>query len=283
MQIIIYDNFYNPAAALFAEQATLYLLTQQVDCYIREQSYIRFQQKIDSEHLHIISDSNVGTPDYIISFGGDGTILSAVQEYYALELPIMGFNVGKLGFLAEFSTDYLENELSNLLSGKYNTTTRFAIKAHYNNSTAIALNDIVVYKKNPAKMITLKAFCNGQHIGDYRADGIIISTPTGSTAYSLACGGPILSPDADVVCITPIAPHSLNLRPLVIPSSKALSFITTAPANLIADGFNAATIVDDTPMTIEVANKQVHIIIPQNSNYYDVLREKLLWAKSVEK
>jgi NAD+ kinase len=280
--IIIYDNFYKPEANMFAEKATEFLLSKNINCYVKEYTFSRFQNKYENEFLHIIADDCVvPNADCIISFGGDGTILSAVQQYINEEIPIMGFNVGKLGFLAEFSIVHLEDAIKNLLNKQFKIITRFTLQAQYANHNVIALNDLVI-EKNKSKMITVKAFVNEQYVGDYRADGLIITTPTGSTAYSLACGGPILVPDSNVLCITPISPHSLTLRPLVIPNDKEIMFQVFSPsgnANLVVDGSIVSSITSDDTINISLSEKKIKLIVPLESNYFNVIRKKLLWAE----
>jgi NAD+ kinase len=180
----------------------------------------------------------------------------------------------------------LEKELENLLHQQYKIITRFSLQTSYKNRSVIALNDIVL-EKNMSKMITVKAFANEQYIGDYRADGLIITTPTGSTAYSLSCGGPILFPDSNVLCITPISPHSLTLRPLVISNDKELKFQIFSPSgasNLVTDGSIVASIYSGDTVKISLSTRKINLIVPFESNFYDVLRKKLLWAEySLEK
>ena len=281
--IIIYDNFYKPEANMFAEKAAEFLLSRNINCYVKKHSFARFQNQQKNDFLHIVEDDFiVRNADCIISFGGDGTILSAVRQYIDDEVPIMGFNVGKLGFLAEFSTENLEKELNNLLNKQFQIITRFTLQAQYANQNIIALNDLVIEKKNLSKMITVKSFVNGQYVGDYRADGLIIATPTGSTAYSLASGGPILVPDSNVLCITPISPHSLTLRPLVISNDKEIMlkvFSSSGEANLVADGYNIASIISGDTVNILLSDKKMKLIVSTENNYFDVLRKKLLWAE----
>jgi NAD+ kinase len=225
-------------------------------------------------------------PDAIISFGGDGTILSAARTYIFYNIPIMGFNLGKLGFLAEFSTKYLKENIYNLLQGNYKTISRFVLCINLDNREILVINDFVFRNINHSKLITLSAYLDEQYIGDYRADGLIISTPTGSTAYSMACGGSIIHPDACVYCITPIAPHTLSLRPLIVPANKNISIQispnnTDEQASIIADGNYIGEIEYDEIIRISVYDRKAHFIVPNDSNYFDILRQKLHWAEQL--
>jgi NAD+ kinase len=286
MNIVIYDNYFNSKAIYFAELATNYLTSKNVICWVKNQSFDNFQNKIASPLVELIDDKFVvKEADFIITFGGDGTILGAVKQYIDCEIPIMGFNVGKLGFLAEFDIELLNSELDNLLLGKLKTISKSAIKtsiiSKHTEHSAIALNDIVIAKSD-SKMLATKILSNEQYVGDYRTDGIIISTPTGSTAYSLSCGGPIITPDADVFCITPIAPHSLTIRPLVIPNNKIISLqiiSQNSEASVVVDGFHISQLANDDTIYFELYDKKIKLIVPTERSFFDVLRNKLLWAE----
>ena len=252
-------------------KANDYLLSLGVQCF--------YENELTKDEI-----SNI---DAIITFGGDGTILSAARKYIDEEIPVMGFNVGKLGFLSEFSINYLQAEIDNLMAGNYKISSRFVLFSDINNKRSLAINDFVIKNVEHYKLITLSVFAGEHYIGDYRADGLIISTPTGSTAYSLACGGPIICPDASVYCITPISPHTLTLRPLVIPTSKPirikLASNSNGAASVIADGYNIGEFSIYDKLEIVVYDREAKFIVPLESNYFDTLRNKLLWAEKIVK
>ena len=219
--------------------------------------------------------------DAVLTFGGDGTILSAFRELIKTDLPIMGVNVGKLGFLAEYSIDQIDKSLEELLRGEYRIIPRAAIEATIGDKTFYALNEFVIEKRNSSRMIIVSARANNNLIADYRADGLIVATPTGSTAYSLSCGGPIISPSTEALCITPISPHSLNLRPLVIPDSFEISleiFSPTGEAYFVADGVIDAVLTNNDKVTIRKSAYSVKLIKKPEGSYFDLLKAKLLWA-----
>lgn len=219
--------------------------------------------------------------DILISFGGDGTMLSAARMILKSTIPIMGVNVGKLGFLAEYSIKDLDKALIDLIEGNYRVVDRSVMEATCKGKTYYALNDFVIEKFGSSRMITISAFTNEHYIGDYRADGLIVTTPTGSTAYSLSCGGPILSPSTKVFCITPIAPHSLTFRPLVLPDTNEIALKVQSPtgsANLVADGNITITITNDDIVHLKKSTYVVKLVKPIDSTFYDLLRRKLLWA-----
>lgn len=221
--------------------------------------------------------------DVVISFGGDGTMLSASRAFLKTNMPIMGFNVGKLGFLAEYSVSELEKSLKDLMEGNYRVVDRSIIETDYDGETIYALNDVVIEKKDSSRMITVHAFANKNFIGEYRADGIILTSPTGSTAYSLSCGGPIIAPATEVFCMTPISPHSLTLRPLVIPDSTEITLKVishTGYANFVADGQVERTLKNNESLLFRKSHEKIKLIKPLETSYFDLLRQKLLWASN---
>ena len=220
--------------------------------------------------------------DVIITFGGDGTILSAVQSYITSDVPIMGFNVGKLGFLAEFVISGLETTLNDLIKGNYKVITRSAIETVIEGETIYALNDMVIEKSDTSHMVEIKAYSNKHFIGEYFADGLIISTPTGSTAYNLSSGGPVIFPTSPVLCITPVSPHSLTHRPLVVPDSQQLEFEVysrTGELKFVADGQVRKKLKTGDMIQIRKSDKTVKLLEPENNSFFDVLRDKFLWAE----
>jgi NAD+ kinase len=219
--------------------------------------------------------------DIVISFGGDGTMLSAARTLLHTSVPIMGVNVGRLGFLAEFSVQNLEKSISDLLEGNYRIVDRVVIETKLDGEIIHALNDFVIEKKDSSRMITVQAYANEHFIADYRADGVILTTPTGSTAYSLSCGGPILAPSAQVFCLNPISPHSLNHRPIVLDDSTEIMLKVNAPsgvANFVADGQIERILKNNESLIFTKSESKAKLIKPLGSSYYDLLRAKLLWA-----
>jgi NAD+ kinase len=224
--------------------------------------------------------------DIVISFGGDGTMLTAARSLLNTSIPIMGVNVGKLGFLAEFSVENLDQSLQNIMDGNYRVIDRAVFKTFLNEEQIFALNDFVIEKRYSSRIITISVFANDHHIGDYRADGVILTTPTGSTAYNLSCGGPVIAPTTEVMCITPISPHMMTLRPLVIPDSNEVKMIVHSPtgeASLVADGQIERIVKTGSTITINRSESIVKLIKPLDSSYYDLLRNKLLWAVNAVK
>lgn len=279
--VAIYENTDKKEAVTYAARAAEVLVNLGVECIVQP-SLIPFLP----EH---ITGSVKSSPvcnfekmaDMVISFGGDGTLLTAAREMLMCDVPIMGFNVGKLGFLAEYSVDKLEENIAQVINGNFRLVDRAVIETTFNGVRHFALNDFVIEKRNSSKMITVSVFSNEHRVGDYRADGIVLTTPTGSTAYSLSCSGPIIAPSAKVFCITPISPHSLNLRPLVVPDVNDITFLLSDSGGgviLVADGITLCELGTDDIIKFKLSEERVKLIKPQDSSYYDVLRNKLLWA-----
>lgn len=272
--------------AKYAELAAKALLEHGAECCARKEAIEQFDSELQSKIKAVDPNDFDNFADIVISFGGDGTILSAAQKLINSDIPIMGFNVGRLGFLAEYSVENIEKNIKDILCGNYRVVDRTVLETTINGEKLYALNDFVVEKKNTPRMITLHAYANEHYIGAYRADGLIITTPTGSTAYSLSCGGPIISPSTQAICITPISPHSLTYRPLVIPDSNEFKIIVKTPtgeANFVADGVVERNLKDGDSVVISLSASKVKLIKPMESSFYDLLRNKFLWASNTLK
>lgn len=279
----LYANSEKPEAFKWAEFSANILIKLGAHCYADETLISKFQEDLQ-KNIHFSELRNFDKfADVVISFGGDGTMLSIARDLIKTDLPIMGVNVGKLGFLAEYPTSDLEKSLGDLLRGDYRIVERAAIEARIGEETYYALNEFVIEKKDSSKMITVAAYANKNHIANYRADGLILSTPTGSTAYSLSAGGPLIAPSTEAFCITPICPHSLNLRPLVLPDSSEITLETFSPtgaANFVADGATECALKNSQKVIIRKSQYGVKLIKKSNGSYYDLLKAKLLWASN---
>lgn len=219
--------------------------------------------------------------DMVMTFGGDGTLLAATRVLMGSDVPIMGINVGKLGFLAEFPTSELDAAIMDVLKGNYRIVDRTTLEVHVGDAVHYALNDVLIERSAEAKMTGVRAFVNDHHVADYRADGVIVCTPTGSTAYSLAAGGPIIAPSSHVICVTPIAPHTLTLRPLIVNDASEIRCTLMEgqrEAHVVADGQILHTLKSNESVIIRKSDHLVKLVKRADSNYYDLLREKLLWS-----
>jgi NAD+ kinase len=284
INIGIFENNSKPEAISWIENLLQILKKYGAVCAARPE-LIKLLNKNFSEGVKPIPHNEFEKfADVVISFGGDGTMLSAARVMLSSDIPIMGVNVGKLGFLAEFSANNLEQAVDDLMKGNYRVVDRTVIETDFNKDKIYALNDFVIEKKDSSRMITLDGYVNGHHIGSLRADGIIITTPTGSTAYSLSCGGPIITPATAVICITPISPHSLTLRPLVVPDTSEIALEVHSPTgevSLVADGQIRKILKNDEIVKIRRSEARVKLIKPLESSYFDLIRAKLLWAVNI--
>lgn len=225
--------------------------------------------------------------DLLLVLGGDGTLLSAARALRGHSIPILGVNLGGLGFLTSVTLDELYPVLEQVVAGHYRTSDRMMLQATISRDGQdagphLALNDAVVNKSAIARMLDFDVYVDRTHVGRYRADGLIVATPTGSTAYSLAAGGPIIHPDLDVLVITPICPHMLTNRPLVIPGSSQVGVDFSAadePVYLTLDGQTGAQLGLNHRVTITKSENKVRLVRPADKSYFEILRSKLRWGE----
>ncbi len=283
-KVALFESTGRSEALAWAELSAKKLIDLGAECCASPEVIKSFDKDVGDKVKSMEVNDFEKFADVMISFGGDGTMLSAARSVAKSEIPIMGVNVGRLGFLAEFSVKDLDKSLNDLIMGDYRVIDRAVIETDINDEKILALNDFVVEKRDASHMITVQAYANDHYIADYRADGLIITTPTGSTAYSLSCGGPILAPSANVLGITPISPHSLTLRPLVVPDSSEIKLRISSPdmgANLVADGQIKRVLQNNDLVIIKLSEYCTKLIKPLNNSYYDLLRHKLLWAANI--
>lgn len=222
--------------------------------------------------------------DFFISFGGDGTILNAATIVGDLDIPIVGINTGRLGFLATIAKHEISNLLTALLKKQYTLSERALLNINSKDMkfpTPFALNEISVSAKENTSMINIKVFLNNEYLNTYWADGLIVSTPTGSTGYSLSCGGPIVLPKSNNFIITPIAPHNLNVRPLVI-SDDTIIRIEILDNNsrkfLLSMDSRNEYIKNSSAITLKKSQFNIKLLELETNSYSQTLREKLLWG-----
>lgn len=219
-------------------------------------------------------------PDFVIAIGGDGTMLSAAHIYGKKGIPILGVNSGGLGFLTDITFDQLSATLSEIKSGKYLFEERLVAQARVRKRTFYGLNDLTIVTRVPGRAVEFSAEINSEYICRFIADGIVIATPTGSTAYSLATGGPILLPHTEALIITPIAPHTLSVRPIVLPADSivAIKVGNKGKAQLVADGQRNTTIPNNYTVRFTKAPYKVKLIKSLHTSFFSTLREKMKWG-----
>ena len=224
--------------------------------------------------------------DIIISLGGDGTLLSTVRKSFNFNKPILPINGGNLGFLAGLKTEEAYKFISNLVSGKYKVEKRKILKVEFENGEIeFALNDILITNRERMKMSSIQVYTENEDSSDkklmnrYYGDALIISTPTGSTAYNLSSGGPILHPEMSSYILTPIAPHSLTQRPIVLPSRLNIHVgLDRSDGVLVIDGQDIVNLVKDSLIKVSIHKQPIKIIRVEDYNFFDTLREKLNWG-----
>ncbi|MCH2665395.1 NAD(+)/NADH kinase [bacterium] len=222
----------------------------------------------------------VGESEILIALGGDGTILHAASLVQEKGTPILGVNLGRLGFLADSAPEELEDAIDRLIQGSYRVDERLALEATVGDTKAFSLNEIVIEKGVLARLIELKTWIGEVPVSSFWGNGLIVSTPTGSTSYSLSAGGPVLHPSLDSLIITPICPHSLSQRPLVVPADQQVRVQVVAEhvdIILTADGRTVQTMTPEDRVIVRRSARRVRLIDLQGLSFYELLRRKLDW------
>ena len=243
----------------------------------------------EGQHMDVkvdgIFDGDDFDVDYAISMGGDGTLLKTAARVHSKDTPIIGINIGRLGFLADVAPSDIETAISDIYAGNYRVDEHSVIKIETSGeekleSGPFALNDIAILKRDNASMISIRASINGEYVTTYQADGLIVTTPTGSTAYNLSNGGPIIAPGTGTLCLTAVAPHSLNIRPIVVPDNSVISLKVESRSHsvLVAVDGKSTSLHDAMEMRILKAEHNVRIIRFSDRKYYSTLREKMMWG-----
>lgn len=290
MKIAIYGQFYHKNSTVYIENLLHILGNKPVEALIED----TFLASIKAHHDLSIDEAKFQTFtsldksfDLLISIGGDGTILRAIEHVKDLNIPIVGLNTGRLGFLATIQKDTIEAAIDQILDGQYTISERSLLSIETNPPNAslqtfnVALNEITVSRKNTTSMITVDTSLNDEYLTSYWADGLIVSTPTGSTGYSLSCGGPVIIPEAQNFVLTPIAPHNLNARPLIIPDSTVIKLKVNGREDnhLVSLDSRIATLDNETEIIIKKANYTIKLIELEEESFLVTLRKKMLWGE----
>lgn len=245
--------------------------------------FLRAEGLADSEGAEVF-DGDCFDADFVISMGGDGTFLKSVGRVGAKSIPVIGVNMGRLGFLADVGPGEFGEVMEALHRGDYTVENRVVIKVETDGEPfegcSCALNDVAVLKRDNASMISIRTCINGEYLTTYQADGLVVSTPTGSTAYSLSNGGPIIVPGTRVLSMTAVAPHSLNIRPIVIPDTSEITLTVESRSHnfLVAIDGRSEKCRDVSRLTLRKAPYSVRIVKRSGARYFDTLREKMMWG-----
>ena len=219
-------------------------------------------------------------PDFIVALGGDGTLLAAANVYGKKGIPILGVNIGGLGFLTNVTFGEFPTTLVEIIEKKYRIEKRMVLKGIYDRKRFYALNDFTISTRVPGRVVEFSAVIDNEYVCRFIADGMIVATPTGSTAYSLATGGPIMLPSTESIIVTPIAPHTLSVRPIVLPpkSKVAIQIGRKGTAVLVADGQRCRLVRKKHTITFSRADYHVRLIKPLHTTFFKTLREKMQWG-----
>ncbi len=241
--------------------------------------------EIASNHSNFYDSTTPPNVDFLLCLGGDGTLISGVRIFNEHTVPVLGVHIGGLGFLAQITPKELTKKLDMIKDDQFTTQERLVLNAKISNNdhSYFAINDFVVQNEVAYRVTSLSLYIDGKHVSDYKSDGIIISTPTGSTAYSLSSGGPIVQPDVFSIIVTPISPHSLTSRPLVLPADVNIEFRfnddSEKELKLIADGQNIENFTNNSTVTISQAQHHLKFITFEDYDYYQTLKTKMVWGK----
>ncbi|MCU7915180.1 MAG: NAD(+) kinase [Candidatus Thiodiazotropha sp. (ex Gloverina cf. vestifex)] len=263
-----------------------YLKAQDRDVVLEETT----SRLLEGEPLPTLPEIDLPShSDLVIVVGGDGTLLHAARVLAKQNTLLLGINLGRLGFLVDITPDRMESYLDSILDGRYEQETRFLLEVSMGDESstkqeALAFNDVVLHKWNIARMIEFQTYVDGQLVNDQRSDGLIVSTPTGSTAYALSGGGPLLHPSLNAIVMVPICPHTLSNRPIVIDGDSEIEIrLDKAHAEdvqITCDGQSTLPVMQGEVIRIRKAEHHVRLIHPEGYDYYSILRAKLGWSEN---
>ena len=288
MRFALFGNTYQAKKSLHAELLFRLLKQHKAElCICREfHDFLTRNVRLPLPRLELFDDDRFQA-DMVISLGGDGTFLKAASRVGDKGIPILGINTGRLGFLADISPEEMEDTFDELYDHRYRIEERSVLQLRCNDTRLTrepyALNEIAVLKRDSSSMITIRASVGGMPLATYQADGLIVATPTGSTAYSLSVGGPIIAPDSKTIALTPVAPHSLNIRPIVICDDREITLDVESRSHnfLVAIDGRSESCRETTRLTIAKAAHTIKVVKRVNHRFFDTLRNKMMWGADV--
>lgn len=279
MKIAIFPNLLKAQADAIAMEIVAFLHARGVETFAEEEEATRFNSAA-------LDGSNLKEIDVIISLGGDGTILRICHKYKALEAPIMAINLGGFGFMADIPAKEALSSIKLLLAGRYTIEERIMMEGlSVHGDHCFAVNELVIHRSQNHCLIDLSIYVDGTYLNTFAADGVIIATPTGSTAYSLSAGGPILMPGVKALVLTPISAHTISNRPIVLmPQEKIeIQYISPyKPVEITADGYLSFKMLPEEIYTIKPSKRVFKLILLPDHNYPRILREKLGWSRKLK-
>jgi NAD+ kinase len=285
LRFAIFGNVYQPKKSVSIQKILACLSQYEAEVFIEREFYtfITEGQQMSLKGVNVF-DNNQFEADFAISMGGDGTFLRTASVVGQKQIPILGINTGRLGFLADVNAQEIERTIHALHDEDYAVDTRAVIQVETKGQELqgynCALNDVAILKRDNASMISIYATINGETLTTYQADGLIISTPTGSTAYSLSVGGPIIVPGTHVFSLTAVAPHSLNVRPIVVSEDSVIELSVESRTHnfLVALDGRSEKLDETTQLTLRRAPYRVQVIKRAGTKYFHTLREKMMWG-----
>lgn len=286
MQVAIYGRLIKKDALPYVQQLFDLLYNRNIKFLIHEDYFPHLINNIqfkDQPEIFYEQDKNkIGSIDFMFSVGGDGTLLDTITIVKDTNVPVVGINIGRLGFLASIGKDGIADMIDALEQGTFTLDERSLIHLDSNipdlfGGDNFALNEFTIHKKDSSAMITIHTYINGEFLMSYWADGLIVSTPTGSTGYSLSCGGPIIFPTSENFVITPVAPHNLNIRPIVVSDESVISFEIEGRSDhfLVTLDSRFESVDASVQLAVRKENFTIALIRPNEQNFLDTLRNKL--------
>jgi len=285
LRFAIFGNVYQQHKSVATRQWLDSLTARHAEIFIEEEYYAFLKSN------GLLGNNPVSTftgqdfeADFALSMGGDGTLLRTASMVRDKQVPIVGVNMGRLGFLADANANDTETMIEALFLGCYSTEQRSLIRVETNGEPITgcecALNDVAILKRDTASMISIRTSINGEYLTTYQADGLIVSTPTGSTAYSLSNGGPIIVPRTNVMLMTAVAPHSLNVRPIVLPDTSMIELTVSSRSHtfLVAIDGRSGKMPEGTTLRLTRAPYTISIVKRSSARYFSTLREKMMWG-----
>jgi NAD+ kinase len=286
MKIAIHGRVFSEAAKPYIQSMFDELKSRSVEVQISE-TYLQILNEANVEtyfHTIFTDSSDFRKADFALSLGGDGTLLDSLTYVGANETPILGVNTGRLGFLATVSPENLIVELAMLFQGKYEIEKRSLVSIESNidifNGVNFGLNELGIMKTDTSSMIVIKTYLNDEFLNSYWADGLIVSTPTGSTGYNLSVGGPVVTPGADIFVISPMSPHNLNVRPLVVSDNSKLRFEVESRSGsfLVSLDSRSKVVEANTVISLKKESFKAYLVKIRGSDFLNTLRSKLNWG-----
>jgi len=290
LKIGIFGQFYHDDADIYLRKLLEIIKRENAQASIEKKFFKSLKKRLPEPDIILeypVFENLDKSFDLFLSIGGDGTMLKTISKIKDLGVPLAGINTDRLGFLASIPKDAMDESVTKILRGDYTCSQRSLLSVSVTPENEditklnFALNDVGILRKNTTSMIKIEAFLNGEYLNTYWSDGLIISTPTGSTAYSLSCGGPIMYPTVNSFILTPIAPHNLNVRPIVIPDDTEIKLkISGRDKNyLLSLDSRVAVLPDLSEIVLKKAPFQVNLVQLQEESFIKTLRKKMLWGE----